>query len=118
MGKQRREAWGERVGMGGGAGQGGGSGSSAGRGANVGLYGGWPTLGEGLSGGGQGDHHAAGDPGSTGGGFNPDGPTLHSSPLSNSAGGTAAGSIPHRYRTRVGQYFQRIIEETTPSENR
>ena len=108
----------ESMGMGSGSGQGGGSGSSARRGANVGLYGGLPTLGEGLSGGGQGDHHAAGDPGSIGGGFNPDEPTLHSSPLSNSAGGTAAGSIPHRYRTRVGQYFQRIIEETTPSENR
>lgn len=79
---------------------------------NVGLYGALPTAGPS---GGEG----RGQPGLVGTGANGQlatgsGGALPRSPLAEqgSASGVSQGSIPPRYRQRVGQYFERIADES------
>ena len=97
---------------GGGQGMGMGSGSS-----NVGLYGGLEGLGgwgegrfhEGQSASGQGGagQGAAGRPGR-----NPDVPGPDDATAAGAAAGSSQGTIPIRYRRQVGQYMQRLAEES------
>jgi hypothetical protein len=85
-------------------------------GGSVGLYGGLPAIlgREGERGdardvsGGKG----SGIGGGKGHGENPDDATSKEAVAPGTAGGAAEGIVPLRYRRQVGQYFQRVAEET------
>jgi hypothetical protein len=103
------------TGAGGGAGLGPGNGFSARRSplGNMGLYGGLPGLGPQFGDQGLGPAGAQADaPGSLGGDGSND-PALVEAAATGQASGSAQGTIPARYRQRVGQYFQRIAEEAS-----
>jgi hypothetical protein len=88
-----------------------GSGYSARRNSNVGLYGNLPTSGD-DSASGRGDPKD-GVPSSAGDPLRSDGnQQTNIGANQNGATGAARGdNVPTRYRTRVGQYFERITEE-------
>lgn len=101
---------GNGVGMGEGAG--GGYSARSSNASNIGLYGGLPALGP--RGNGRGTAQLGpgpGSPGSLAGGNNPDQPTLVEADATGAASGAGQGTIPLRYRQRVGQYLQRLAEE-------
>jgi len=108
------------AGLGMGAGRGFGMGEGAGGGYsarssnanNIGLYGGLPALGPQGSGRGTAEFGPGpGSPGSLAGGDNPDQPTFVEADATGAASGAGQGTIPLRYRQRVGQYLQRLAEE-------
>lgn len=79
---------------------------------NMGLYGGLPALGPQGSGRGTAElSPGLGSPGSLTGGSNPDDPTLVEAGATGAASGAGQGTIPLRYRQRVGRYLQRLAEE-------
>jgi hypothetical protein len=99
------------------AGVGLGNGSGGGYGM-VGLYGGMPSMlgrngeiGDGRQGHGEQEAGAGAAPH----GDNPDRAQPGDVFVPGAAGGAAEGGVPLRYRRQVGEYFQRIIEETEGS---
>jgi len=105
------------MGMGLGNGAGGGfgagqSGYSVRRGGNVGLYGSMPGMGEspetreGKSG------REGSGPTTAQGGTNPDETRRDDAAAGPEEAGAGEAAVPVQYRRRVGQYFQRIAEET------
>jgi hypothetical protein len=98
----------------GGAGFGiGAAGYSARRGGNVGLYGSLPGIAQSYaSGSGSGDRLAR-ESGSGQGGANPDSAAAEITiPKPSGAGGAGDATVPPQYRRRVGQYFERLAEES------
>lgn len=93
------------------AGQGGFS-SRRGGGRDMGLYGEMPGMPQGGGGGGE-QNNPWSDRFAQGGSphANPDRDTWADTNAQQAAGGVSEGSIPIRYRRRVGRYFQRLSDE-------
>jgi len=103
-----------QMGMGSGSGSGFGMGQggySARRGGNVGLYGGMPGMIGMESGAGRSDGRSESTPGAASRGVNPDEPSYDDLSPRDGAAGAGEGTVPVRYRRRVGQYFRRVAEE-------
>jgi hypothetical protein len=97
-----------------------GGGFSARSGGNVGLYGGMPGMAgaEGMLAGQPNSGTGDGGGGQAGGvgGDNPDQPSMIDLLAPGGASGGGLGSVPLRYRERVGQFFRRLTAELQESE--
>ena len=102
-------------GFGQGAGGSGGGYSARRGGANVGMYGGMQSLGQAGMSQGQGTRNAAangqGDGSGYGIGGNGRDPSRVDMSVTSEAASSSQGSVPLRYRRRVGRYLQELAEE-------
>jgi len=96
------------------------SGGMAAGSSTFGLYGGLPELSTGSGGPSDGRvKHAGGGSGlaAKSAGKNPDAATPGEVLAPGAATGSSEGAVPVRYRRQVGQYFQRVAEETGESDH-